>query len=381
MGENDEIVVNGQEAEDDGKRGEHDSELDAKCMVKAEIDALFNDLKAQADKTIKDLDKTRNGEQYQDSIDSLNLFVDLLRNGPHMEVARKNKWLGNPEKRAEYLKRSNVGQTEFDRHNLVRIYDLGTKTAELTGAISKFVNFFNGEVLQSIFKASSFYKNMKDLYKPDDFAEIDRMLLEFSALVNRYNTGSIYSQLGISKSSSFTDDYDQVRMHLEKDIMKSSHISKYLVNTRMVDCYQANMFHYYDRVTFQFDAIAQKADTIKSAINQIDEITGSLCKYEKMDVFPASIYFDGIRQVGGTIRTALSTALSIIDQFRNNSSEAPFAILHYSNTVKDIAGNYLSVKLDDPLQNGTLYAAILSALPRKCDQLCREVAEGAPSVM
>ena len=78
------------------------------------------------------------------------------------------------------------------------------------------------------------------------------------------------------------------------------------------------------------------------------------------------------------MQEVLKTALDVIGQFKSNTSEAPYAILHYDPAVKKVASAYLSLSLGDPVTEGTRYNEMAGKMLQRCKELAKTVAKLSP---
>ena len=67
----------------------------------------------------------------------------------------------------------------------------------------------------------------------------------------------------------------------------------------------------------------------------------------------------------------------MINNYANESTKAPYAIMHYDMVVKDVANRWLSESLPDPLTAGTKYADIIKQMIKSIGDNARVIARNA----
>lgn len=352
-------------------------ETNAEHMHAADVKAIISEVWDVAQATVSSLQLTNLGLKCTETQDLLNRLVNALRSGPQADYARKNRWL--KEYKADFLKKNDDELTPEDRRALAELYEAVTEASAFTESYSKFVALFNNEVIWRAYNSIRFYWKMKDTYKADDISRIGNAFAEYDEIFKRYNNSGIYKELHVSKTNNtFEENYEMVLDHMDDALVSSKYIGEFLLSTKQTAAYEINRLHHLDRETKGFDSFGSKEDTLKSALDQSSSLMDTLNKFFVAYRPPVQSLFECYSAPLEAMQEVLRTALDVIGQFKSNTSEAPYAILHYDPAVKKVASAYLSMSLGDPVTEGTRYNEMAGKMLQRCKELAKTVAKLSP---
>ena len=353
---------------------------DIENMHMSDISAIISELTACESKAAIKLNNSKCGLQLQETVDALNQLVYKLQSGPHIEFANKNKWLGNKAKREEFLKGFSIEQTYEERKALVDLYVISVGTKSLVSDFAKYISDFIDNILGRAYYAIRFYYKMSEKYKISELYRIMSAFNEFDGVMKEYNDAHILKEMSISKEYSYEDNYEMVLDHMDARLCRLQYIGDFLVNTQQTNAYGANQLHVTDRDTKEFDDYASREDRMRQCLTKTQEFKDAMDQYYIAYPGIVSNYFDAFNTTFNGIEELLNAALDVINNFKTNSTDAPYAIMHYSPTVIGVANNwlYMSLSADDPLKKGTRYNEMAVNMIKRCKELAKSVAKNAP---
>ena len=354
----------------------------ARNMNRNDVASIFYRLNKQTKATIELINSTKCGEQFWDTEDALTKLAHELERGPVYDFGRKNGWLFKKEDREKFLNEEDrEGMQYKDRQVLVELYELALETLEFNAEFSRFIKFFNENVLKPAYGIVRYHHNMKEEFNSNEMSKLINAFGEYDIIFRRYNSDSIYKELDVSKEYSFEDNYGAVLDHMDAALVNSNYIGQFLMNTDAVAAYEGNRFSFLDRqTTGGFTYYINAMDNFKKAIEEAERINNSIPKIA--DGFTQTrMFFYNFTDINKALIDLVTNSRTYVNNYINMGWEAdfaPYCIMHYSPAVKLVASTYLGMSLNDPLYYGTKYGEIAHGLIRRCKELAKVVAKNAP---
>ena len=189
----------------------------------------------------------------------------------------------------------------------------------------------------------------------------------------RYSTADIYKELKIRKDTPPEEIYHIVCKHMDDYVGQTKCLKNIIGNEWQ------NKLYVIDRYTCAFHYIYQAKDSIMGVIQEARNLAAQCEKVES--------------QMAGKCGQRLSTCIKdllnalannvtyrlqeYMDRYANESSNVPYAIMHYDVTVTDVANRWLTISLPDPLTVGTRYVKMLNGINKSFSDTARVIARNA----
>ena len=352
--------------------------INASNISKADILDMVAEVKNAAEAVVHDLYDVKTGCSFEKAVESLNLYAEILKNGKHRAFTRRNDWLDDPSYRKDFLSKETKDQSKQDRETVVMFYDMSVYATKLFDAFAKYVHFINNEVVPRAYYLIRYEQTLSKAYSAEDYNRIKLALAEYDTIFRRYNNSSILEEMDVSKDYTFEENYEAVLDHMDNALVTSNNLGAFLMNTKKPQMWEKNRLHCLDRETKEFQKFLEKEDKFRRAYEEAIELgnqegmvytvyTGKLC----------ISFFGGIGSVTNSLVEILKTVMDIMKQFKENTTEMPYALLHYDSVVVKVVKNYLAMSLENPLNNGTRYDDIAEGLLVRCRELAKTVAKSA----
>ncbi len=353
--------------------------LDAMSMTKADVKALTNKASDLSNKTLDGLATLLCGDGYSAAEDAVHAFADEILFGTLYDFHEKNQWL------------KNIGYEDIDK---LANAESGQTPEDLMTAMEmwRVINGKGGEQLNNVYQylegmiSSGFLRQVyvvlredhiirsgqySDLYDMLDFA-----FEEFYKTLNRYKAPAIFNEIPVKKANAYEVNHKLVVDHMLAEFNKQSHIGCIIHDTiSYVDAYWYNYFTILDcdtkRLT-KLPEISKFADEIARIATLDNEVTAY---FKSCGSLTASLG-EVVHNVLDYIRSTLREARDILNNYRYNTQEFPYSLMHYTPYAKKVAESFMSLK--DPVTNGTRYVDIAWGMVQKCEQVASSIAKQAP---
>ncbi len=367
---------NGTALDKDGNKKET---LQADYLKKADIMGMISEVTTAANDAVKALDKVYAGASYSEAFDTLTRLSTVTTGGSHVEFARKNTWITNAAQRSAFLT-SGVDQGIADKQFIIDFYKLVVEMAEFRTAFTQFLNMYLSDTVFNAYLAIRFENQMKEIAKPDDVASIAWAFSEFEGIYKRLNDAKIYDSIPVSKSLySPAENLEMVLDYIDQEIMKESHLSKYLMGAGKPSAAAMNQLYIYDRETKEFNRFASRRDPIKRCVDLCAELDTKLSVGYPIAPDGTQSYLEAYRKVLEKMVMIFQKADEVIETFTTETHNSPYSLMHYDEWIVNVTQRNGLGTLSNPLTEGTNYRELAMSMISRFQNLAKTVAKLAPN--
>lgn len=361
--------------EDDG--AQEKPECDAWYMKKADVDALLGEVTGAISNVERLYDSFIKGGKLDEMRTALTLVVNELRSGRYRDFARNNPWL---KKESYYLSEKYGDNAADDRQAVLGMFKLATKGAETIDAVCNHIDYFNRVYLTKLSEFFNFHNDMTAVVSGDFLSQLDKICHEYDYFINKFLHGSIYDSIeGISKDRPYLDNYKLVTQQMIYEISLLNNLNTLIPNGFSVSPMKMNVFYVVDRITGEYsdfeDTVKNGGDTHRAVteklIAQISDLRG------QQDLIIGAGLLNAVKELLTKTDYIFLEAGFILEKYRT-SSDAPYAVMRYSQKVRDTAEKNLFMSLNDPARNGTNYCDIAKNMTDRNFKVAELVAKQAP---
>ena len=355
------------------------SRLDAMSMHKSDVEALTNKINDLAHATIDGYVKLHMAQGYTSTEEALNAFADELLFGTLYDFREKNKWLkgvdyGDLDKMAN----ADAGQTAEDLMAAMEMWRiLNGKGMEMLNNVYTYIQEVLGSgILRRAYRVLREDMIMRDNHYSDILDCLNNAFEEYDAVMKRYKQSSIYDEIPARKENGYMTNYKLVEERMLADIAKTRDLSD-IIHDRLSypDPYWFNYFTVIDGDTKILSRLPEGSKFDEELV-KIANLNNEVCGYFESTGKMLTPLSKNINDVFYGLRVTFKDARDIANNYRFNTSEFPYTIMHYSSSVKRVGGSLMSLK--DPVTNGTQYTDMSWALLQNAEKTASEVAKQAP---
>lgn len=350
----------------------------ASNISKADILEMIAEVETAATALVQDLYDLDMGISFEKAAESMNRYAEILTNGKHRAFTRRNDWLDDQSYRKDFLSKETKDQSIEDRRSVVAFYDLSMYAKTLFDTFGKFAHYFTNEVVLEAYNIVRFRTTLYGSYTAEDYNRIKLALAEYDTIFRRYNNSSIYEEMDVSKDYTFEENYEAVLNHMDHALVTSNNLGAFLLNTKKPQMWEKNRLHCLDRETWRFKDLDDKAYRLQNAYDRAAEMEDQTATALTVYTGKTSQNFIGtMYDVLQKIMEIMKNRMEIMKQFRENTTEMPYALMHYDPVVVRVVNEYLAMSLENPLIGGTRYDDIAEAMLVRCRELAKTVAKSA----
>ena len=373
-----EINNNATPEENNEKKG--GSKLDALYMHKADVEALSDKLVALSQKVLDGLVKLHNGEGYSEAEEAIFAFTDELLFGTFYDFHEKNKWFkGIDYPDLDKLVNNDIGQTPEDLMTALEMWRVvNGKGGEQFNNVYQYIQ----EAVNSGFLRQAYRVMRKDILMRDSENEelleiINDGCEQFYTITSRYTNASICNEIPVKKENPYEVNYELVANHLAEEIKQTFPLNV-LIDTRLdpnITLY--NSYTILDSNTKSLTLlpeISKFADEIARIATLDNEVKAYFSSIGKL----GTVLCDTIHNVLDYVRFTYKEARDILNNYRYNTQEFPYSLMHYHPDVVKCVESCNTMSLNDPTQNGTRFVNVTCAMSTRCKNLVKLVVKAAP---
>ena len=372
-------VSNEQSAESTANKKKDAGPRDARNMSSGDVASLMDKALSLSKKMLNDLVKLNSGEGYSSAENSVLAFADEILFGNLYDFHEKNKWL------------KNIDYTDLDDY---ANKDAGLTSDDLMTAFElwRIINGKGGKYLNDIYMylqdivSSGLLRQVYTVIHTDivvrseHYSDILEMIedacTDYDKILNRYKVASIFNEMPAVKKENGPELNKQLIVeHMLADFKQAGPIG-YLIHDTLSypDPYWFNYFTVVDsdtkRIT-RLPEISKFADEIQKIATLDNEVFGYF-----NNLTPTAYLAEILHEALDYLRSTYKEARDILNNYRYNTSEFPYSIMHYDSYVSKVANEVMSPK--DPATNGTQYVDLAWSMLRRCELLAGNVAKQAP---
>ena len=367
-------------SEENNEKEKQGASMDAMVMTKHDVTALMDRMVALAKQTLNDVCKLHLGEGYSAAEDSVLAFADEILFGTIYDFRDKNKWL----KKISYeeikdLVKAKSGQTEEDLMRCMEMWRVtggNVGSRHLNNVYQYLQEAVSGGFLRQAYRVMREDMIIRNEHYSELISKLDFAFEEYYKTLEKYKRASIFNEIPAKKTNPYELNYKLVTDHMLEDFKQSGNLGDIIHDTlAYIDPYWFNYFTIIDSDTrrlTRLPEISKFADEIAKVATLDNEATSY---FKSCGPFFAPLC-ESIHDVLDYVRFTYREARDILNNYRYNTQEFPYSIMHYSPWVKKAAESFMSLK--DPATNGTDYVGIAWGMVHRCEQLAQTVAKQAP---
>lgn len=367
---------NGYEIDEDGNKK---VTLCAWTMDSKDVMAVLANFTKDFNDVVQSIQYVQYGLELTRGQDDLARLAGLVLGGSHVTFARENSDLSDLQERNKFLTRTNPNQSIPDRKMILELYNMVVKTAQFRQRFASYINFCSNSHFERAYLTIRFESQLSNEITKEDINQINKAFIEFDQVYKTYNNAHIYEVIPVnSTENTFEENLEMVLDHMDDALCKTANLSEFLMNTRRNAATGINRLFVYDKQTKHFDDYACREDTFKRALDECCELSTELGAFYTMFTGEMTAYLDCFRHVLDAIEKVFERVLHVLDDFKTREHEAPYAIMHYDEVVKNVVNKYVLSSLGDPIKDGTRYCSLANIMLERFRSLARTVAKQAP---
>ncbi|MBO4414692.1 MAG: hypothetical protein J5824_01780 [Lachnospiraceae bacterium] len=364
--------------EKDEKKG--GNKLDALYMHKADVEALSDKLVALSQKVLDGLVKLHLGEGYSAAEEAVFAFTDELLFGTFYDFREKNKWFkGIDYPDIDKLVNNDIGQTPEDLMTAMEMWRVvnGKGGEHFNNVYQYFQEAVNSGFLRQAYRVMRKDIIMRDSENEELLEIINDGCEQFCTITSRYTNASICNEIPVKKENPYEVNYELVANHLAEEIKQTFPLNV-LIDTRLdpnITLY--NSYTILDSNTKSLTLlpeISKFADEIARIATLDNEVKAYFSGVGKL----GAVLCDTIHNVLDYVRFTYREARDILNNYRYNTQEFPYSLMHYHPNVVKCVESCNTMSLNDPAQNGTRYVNVTCAMSTRCKNLVKLVVKAAP---
>ena len=373
-----EINNNATPEENNEKKG--GNRLDALYMHKADVEALSDKLVALSQKVLDGLVKLHNGEGYSAAEEAIFAFTDELLFGTFYDFREKNKWFkGIDYPDLDKLVNNDIGQTPEDLMTALEMWRVvnGKGGEQFNNVYQYFQEAINSGFLRQAYRVMRKDILMRDSENEESLQIINDACEQFYTITSRYTNASICNEIPVKKENPYEVNYELVANHLAAEIKKTFPLNVLINDKLEQDSTFYNVFTILDSETKSLTLlpeISKFADEIARIATLDNEVKAYFSGIGKL----GAVLCDVIHNVLDYVRFTYKEARDILNNYKYNTQEFPYSIMHYDPNVVRCVESCNTMSLNDPTQNGTRYLLVVGAMVTRCKNLVKLVVKAAP---
>ena len=353
--------------------------MDARNMSSYDVASLMDKALSLSKKMLNDLVKLNSGEGYSSAENSVLAFADEILFGNLYDFHEKNKWLKNIDYTdLDNLANKDAGLTSSDLMSSLELWRvINGKGGQYINDIYMYLqDIISSGLLRQVYTVIHTDIVMRSEHYSDLLNIINDACMDYDKILNRYKVASIFNEMpDVKKENGLELNKQLVIKHMLADFKQADAIGDMIHDTLSYpDPYWYNYFIAIDtdteRIT-RLPEISKFADEIQKIATLDTEVFGF---FNSIDV--TAYLAEVLHEALDYLRSTYKEARDILNNYRYNTQEFPYSIMHYDFYVSKVANELLSVK--DPATNGTQYVSLLWAMLRRCELLAGNVAKQAP---
>lgn len=346
------------------EKKEESMAFDANQMTISDCVDLMNEVVRVAEQTIPAFDDVLYAQNWSKAMDAVGKLADVLSNGRMIEFARRNKWIWNNQKK---WYEEDSEQDKKDKLEVLYTLKLVNKTAEFRHELVTFLYELGiKEVLKNAYVIGRVCYELQCV--SDEYKMLILGFNEYHKLRLRYDVAGIYNELGVSRELSADENFKIILKHMDDSIDQSRNLNGLF--------YELNWFHVIDRNTMKLAEVISHEDIFIGMLNTLNSLYAKCQAYNAE--FNDNFYFRAIMEVLDHIKAFLEKRSAQIKEFKNNTTEAPYCIMHYDVTVVDVTNRWLMDSLPDPVTNGTKYEELIKHIQKTFAEQARVLVKHIP---
>lgn len=279
-----------------------------------------------------------------------------LSNGLYATFLRNSKFLGEKNGRDGFLNQCSASQTAGEKQVIVSAYDFFCAAEPIFQRLNVTLNNTIALDMKKAFQVIRYESAMNGLAKQMGVDKILSALHEFDSLYQEFNDPSIFRHVAANRSLyPETENTKMIGEYMAKRI-GSSNLSSFFSGYKQVSAYAQNTLGVIDDLTTDYAGFATYESNLKSddeAIQNCEQevktILSGMAKSDLMGVL------DALVDVLDYSERLFFGALTTLENFRTNKSDAPYNFLSYDGYVSQITSKYMLPSLPNPLSMGTDY--------------------------
>ena len=354
---------------------------------KQDIVGLANKTKRISKKVLEGLADLLLGRNCSAAVDSIHEFTDELLFGTVYDFLQENKRFkglqhqeGLQYRDADRFMNSNEGMTREDFIASCEAIKMFTGEGY---AIFNNVYHYLEEMLARGRMNLAFSIVRRDLIiregnYGDKLVTLQEGIYEYGKIMERYKKSSIYNEIPVSKKElEYAENLILVEGSLDKDFRSSA-----CLNKLFPDGYERPNAGW---VNFAY--LVDQDTKYLTALPEISVFADEIALIAQLDNEVKSYFGSGSEQktvwmvvhdVLDYIRTIFKETRDILNNYRYNTQEFPYSIMHYTDPVKRAVEGTMGISLRDPAKSGTMYVDILYTMAQKSRKIADQVASNAP---
>ncbi|MCR5331300.1 MAG: hypothetical protein K6E62_08945 [Lachnospiraceae bacterium] len=364
--------------ENDEKKG--GNKLDALYMHKADVMALSDKLSALSQKVLDGLVKLHLGEGYSAAEEAVFAFADELLFGTFYDFREKNKWFkGIDYPDLDKLVNNDIGQTPEDLTIAMEMWRVvnGKGGEQFNNVYQYLQEAVNSGFLRQAYRVMRKDILMRDAHNEEILQIINDACEEFYTITSRYTNASICNEIPVKKENPYEVNYELVVNHLAAEIKQSFPLNV-IINDKLEQ----------DSAFYNYYTILDSDTKSLTLLPEISKFADEIARIATLDN-EVKAYFNGVGKMGTAVCEAIHNVLDymrftyaeardILNNYRYNTQEFPYSLMHYHPYVKRCVESCNTMSLNDPTQNGTKYVLITGSMITRCRKLAQLVAKAAP---
>ncbi len=355
------------------------SSLDAMTMHKADVEALPNKVVALSQKALNEFVKLHTGQGYTSSEESLLAFADELLFGTLYDFREKNKWFkGVDYADLDKMANADAGQTAEDLMAAMEMWRIvNGKGMEMLNNVYTYIQeMLSNGLLRHAYRVLREDIVMRDEHYSDILGCLDNAFEEYDTVMSRYKQSNIYNEIPARKENGYETNYQLVVDRMLADIAKTRDLGE-IIHDKLSypDPYWFNYFTVLDADTKRLSRLPEGTKFDEEMV-KIANLNNEVCGYFDSTGKLTAPLSKAINELLYGLRVTFKEAMDTVNNYRFNSSEFPYTLMHYSSSVKRVGGSLMSLK--DPVTSGTQYMDMSWAMLQNAEKIASNVAKQAP---